>query len=142
MPGSVANAVVPTVSGNPLVFPRVTWRSLVELRAVPVRGNEYHDGDSSQRMNLANTARRSWKGVVRLAPTPMQAMIAFLKAHGTDPFYFYNPREPASGQLDGSNYDATGASLTGRYTVRYVGDIQETIYMPRAEVPIELLEIA
>lgn len=141
MPGSVGNAVVPVVGGNPIVLPKCTFRSFQENRVFPVRYVEYHDG-TTERLNLTNTSRRSWRLLVRLAPAAMVTMATFLKTHGTDPFYFYNPKEPASGQPEGSNYDPTGASSTGRYTVRLSGDLAETIYIPRTELPFELVEIA
>ena len=40
---------------------------------------------------------------------------------GLTPFAFYNPFEPAAGQPVGSNYDATGSSIQGRYTVVFRG---------------------
>jgi hypothetical protein len=140
MPGSVANAVVPTVSGHPLVFPQLTYRSFVETHTVAGRFIEYHDG-TTERMNLVSTARRSWKLGVRLAPAAMVTLMAFLRLHKTDPFYWYNPKENASGHLEGSNYDPTGASVVGRYTASLTGDFAETIYIPRTELSFGLVEV-
>jgi hypothetical protein len=141
MPGSVANASVSVMGGNPLVLPVSLCKSFTETREWVACVNEYHDG-SRQSMGLVSTSRRSWKIMKRLAPVALQALWDFWQAHPTDPFYFYNPKEPASGQPVGSNYDATGTSTQGRYTVVFRGDWQQTTYLPRAEVGLELIEVA
>lgn len=141
MPGSVANASVPTVSGHPLVFPQSLCRAFTEIRTFPARVNEYHDG-TTHRQALVSTSRRSWKLTERLTPAQIATLRTFMLTYPTTPFYFYDPKEPASGQMEGSNYDPTGASTTGRYTARLSGDLEETIYIPRAEVNVELVEVA
>jgi len=141
MPGSVANAVVPVVAGHPLVFPFGLCRVFTETLTYAARVNEYHDG-TTQRQALVSSSRRSWKLTRRLTPSLITTLRAFMLAHPTDAFYFYNPFEPGTGQLEGSNYDSTGASLTGRYTVRLSGDLAETINIARTEISVELVEIA
>jgi phage-related protein len=141
MPGSVANAVIPTVSGHPLVFPFALSTAFTETQSVAARVNEYHDG-TTQRMATVATVRRSWKLTERLTPAAMATLRAFMLAYPTTAFYFYNPKEPGTGQVEGSNYDATGSSPTGRYTVRLAGDLTEQSYIPRTDVGVDLVEIA
>lgn len=141
MPGAIASASVPVVSGNPIVFPQSLCKSFTEARTVDARFLEYHDG-TTERMALVATSRREWKLTKRLTPSALATLKAFWLAHTIDAFYFYNPNEPASGHLPGSNYDATGASLTGRYTVRFVSEWSEQIFIPRTEVDVQLIEVA
>lgn len=141
MPGSVASASIPVVSGNPIVLPFFLCKAFMESRSWEMRVNEYHDG-TTERMALVSTARRSWQLAARLAPSVLNALWAFWSSWPTAPFYFYDVKEPASGQPVGSNYDPSGASIQGRYMVRFAGDWAETIFIPRAEVAIQLVEVA
>jgi phage-related protein len=125
------------VAGHPLVFPAELSRAFTETRQFACRVNEYHDG-TTQRMALVSSSRRSWKCTRRLAPAEMAVLRAFLLAHPTDAFYFYSPKETSPL----FTADPTGAATSGRYKVRLNGDINETIYIPRAEVEIELVEVA
>lgn len=141
MPASIQNASVPVVGGNPIVLPFSLCKAFSEARAIDSRANEYHDG-TTERQALVSTSRRSWKLTQRLAPAAMATLKAFWQAHPIDPFYYYNPFEASTGQLEGSNYDPTGAATAGRYTVVFVGDWDETIYIPRAEASFGLIEVA
>ena len=141
MPGSVANAVIPTVSGHPLVFPFGLCRAFTETSAFAARVNEYHDR-TTQRVALVTTSRKSWRLVQRLTPTLMATLRTFILTYPTAAFYFYDLKQPDVGQLEGANYDPTGAALPGRYTVRLNGDLNETIYISRTEISVELVEVA
>lgn len=85
-----------------------------------LQSGNYHDG-TIQRSQLAQTSRRTFTQSKRLTSADLATLYAFWIAQcgGLIPFYFYNPEEPASGQQVGSNYDATGVSTQGRYTVRF-----------------------
>jgi hypothetical protein len=139
--GSILNAVVPVVGGYPLVLPRHLCRSFVESRMWVSLANEYHD-DSRQLSTYVATSHKSWKLSARLKPADLEAMWQFWKQHPHDAFYYYDPFEPANGQPVGSNYDVTGVSVVGRYTVVFRGDWQETSYMARTEVGLNLAEVA
>lgn len=142
MPGSVANAVVPTVAGNPLVFPRALCRAFTLAINWQVRSNEYHDG-TTQRQALVANDRRTWKLTQRLTPAQDATLRTFALTYPTDACYFYDPKDVAVGQIEGANYDATGASLQGRWkVVLSMSEYAETTYIPRAEVSIELREVA
>jgi hypothetical protein len=141
MPGNVANAVIPTVGGNPLVFPQMLCRAFNETRGWPARENEYHDG-TSHREALVSSARRTWKLTTRLSSADMVTLQSFVTTYGPAAFYFYNPKEPATGQPEGSNYDATGAGTQGRYKVRLAGDWNEQIEIARSNAALELVEVA
>lgn len=141
MPGSVLNAAVPTVGGFPIVLPFGLCKAFTCSRAWDVRANEYNDG-TPERSALVSNSRKSWKITRRLAPSPLAALKTFWQAHVIDPFYFYDPKEVASGALEGSNYDATGAATQGRYTVVFRGDWDEQVFIPRAEVSLWLVEVA
>lgn len=135
MPGSVSNAAPVGVLLEALCS------AFTERREWASRVNEYHDG-SRQSAALASTSRRSWSLKRRLSPALLVALWTFWLAHQRGAFYFYNPFEPASGHPVGSNYDSTGVSTQGRYTVRFNGDWSQTAYIARTDVGIELLEVA
>ena len=135
MPGSVSNAV-------PVgVLPRSLCTAFTEKREWASRVNEYHDG-SRQSAPLVSTSRRSWTIRKRLTPTVLQALWTFWTANQHTAFYFYNPKEPATGQSVGSNYDGTGISTQGRYTVRFNCDWNQSTYSARADCALELIEVA
>jgi len=61
---------------------------------------------------------------------------------GLAPFVFYNPEEPASWQPVGSNYDPTGNSTQGRYTVVFRGNWAQTTDLARTNVQgVELVDV-
>ena len=135
MPGSVNNAA-------PVgVLPQSLCAAFSEKREWASRVNEYHDG-ARQSSGMVSTSRRSWSLRKRLKPTVLQALWNFWTGNQHTAFYFYNPKEPASGQPVGSNYDATGVSTQGRYTVRFDGDWNQSTYIPRADCTLELIEVA
>lgn len=133
MPGSVANCVIPTVSGHPLVFPYMLCRSFTEVRTFAALVNEYHDG-TLHRTALVSAGRRTWKTAHRLTPAQMAALRTFMLAYPTTAFYFYNLVEGV--------YDATGALTAGRVKTRLAGDLSEEIFMPRTDIGVELVEVA
>ena len=146
MPGSVQNAV-------PVgVLPASLCTAFTEVREFEALQNQYHDG-TLETGQLAQTSRKTFKlsqrlSAVRPAPlvlSPLELLKAFWDAHdgGLIPFVYYNPFEPISGQPIGSNYDATGASTVGRYTVVFRGAWSQSSGLARTDVPnIELIEVA
>lgn len=135
MPGSVTNASPSSV------LPRSLCTGFVENRAWASRVNEYNDG-SRQSSALVATSRRAWTLRKRLTAAQVADLWAFWTAHQHTAFYFYNPFEPASGQLPGSNYDQSGASIVGRYTVRFDGEWNQTMTLGRTDCEINLIEVA
>lgn len=133
MPGSVANCVIPTVGGHPLVFPFALCRAFTAVRSFAAHVNEYHDG-TLHRLARVAAGRRSWKVMQRLTSAQVATLKSFMLTYPTTAFYFYDLIEGA--------YDATGALTTGRYKARLAGDLTETIYIPRAELGVELVEVA
>ena len=133
MPGSVANCVIPTVSGHPLVFPFVLCLAFQETRSYPALSNEYRDG-TLQSSALVAAPRRTWRQTQRLAATDAVALKTFMRSFPNTAFYMYNLIE--------GTYDATGAATTGRYKARLAGDLMEQIDIARANFPVELVEIA
>ncbi len=133
MPGSVQNAAPTTV------LPQSLCRAFSHARAYPIIENEYRNGES-QRSVLATTSRKKWTLRKRLAPTQLQALRNFYDArNGThEPFYFYDPYD-ASPRF---SYDPTGVATTGRYTVRFNSDWTQSVGPGRADVDIELIELA
>ena len=126
MPGTLAYAA-PTA-----VLPSNLCTSFVEPRAWPNVANDYADGNFQVRTDGANP-RHSWNLSQRIPYATWAALKAFYNSVHLGPFYFYpNP----------ANYDATGASTTGRYTVRFDGQFPSTYNMPRWDVSFSLLEIA
>ena len=56
----------------------------------------------------------------------------------TEPFYYYDPYETNPRFA----HDPTGASPYGRYTVRFASAWEQSVSFARADVEIELIEIA
>lgn len=135
MPGSVNNA---SPDG---VMPKSLCTAFTEKRNWESQSNEYHDG-SRQDKALVSTSRKAWNLKKRLTPTLLDALYTFWSEHQNSAFYFYNPFEFASGQLPGSNFDATGVSTTGRYLVRINSDYTEAVGIARADIGIDLIETA
>ena len=133
MPGSVLNAVPATV------LPQSLCRTFVHERAYPLIENEYKNGES-QRSVLATNSRRRWRLAQRLTPTALQTLRDFFDARNgsTEAFYFYDPYDTNPK----FSYDPTGVATTGRYTVRFNGDWQQSSGLGRSDVQIELLELA
>ncbi len=133
MPGSVANAVPATV------LPQTLCRAFVHEREYPVIDNEYRNGES-QRSAQAATSRKKWRLSKRLSPANLQALRNFYDArNGThEPFYFYDPYETNPK----FSWDPTGVETTGRHTVRFNMDWNQSAGPGRSDVEIELIELA
>lgn len=133
MPGSVANAAPATV------LPEGLCSAFEHSREWAVIDNEYQNGES-QRSYLSTTSRKKWSLSKWLTPTQLDTLRDFYEARdGTkEPFYFYDPYETSPK----FTYDATGATTTGRYTVRFNGEWSQSSNLARAEVQIELIELA
>ena len=132
MPGSVQNAAPATV------LPASLCRSFVHQRAYPLVENEYKNGES-QRVVLGTTSRKRWRLGKRLAPAQLQTLRNFWEARNgpLEAFYFYDPYETNPK----FSWDGTGATVTGRYIVRFNGDWQDSIGQGRSDVQIELVEV-
>ena len=133
MPGSVENAAPSTV------LPQSLCRAFTHERAYPLIENEYKNGES-QRSVLATNSRKRWRLTKRLTPAALQALRTFYDARNgtTEPFYFYDPHDTNPK----FSYDPTGQVTTGRYTVRFNSDWQQSSGPGRSDVEIELLELA
>ena len=133
MPGSVQNTVPLTV------LPQSLCRAFAHERAYPLVENKYRNGES-QRSVQAATSRKRWRLAKRLTPAPLQALRGFYEARKgpTEPFYFYDPYETSPK----FSYDPTGQALAGRYTVRFEGEWNQSVGLGRADVSIELIELA
>ena len=133
MPGSVQTAAPDAVMAQSLCTAFVEDSGFLQIE------NQYHDG-TVHRSRLAQTPRRSFKLGKRLTGPALAAMKTFWDAHRDVPFFFYDPRE---GTPVGSNYDASGNSTTGRYTVVFRGGWAQELTLGRVNVPqIELAEVA
>lgn len=103
-------------------MPASLCTAFTESREYAQLQNAYNDG-TIQRSQLAKTSRRTFKLAKRLSASALAALYSFWVAQngGLTPFVFYNPEEPAPGQAAGTNYDPTGNSTQGRYTVGFRG---------------------
>jgi hypothetical protein len=110
-----------------------------QTREIAVQGNEYRNGESQRALQVASS-RRKWALAVRLSGSALAALRSFYLARrgGTEPFYYYDPFAVVP---IGSNYDPTGASATGRVTVRFEGPWQQSMGMARTDVQIQLVEV-
>ncbi|MCC6394791.1 MAG: hypothetical protein IT167_29630 [Bryobacterales bacterium] len=133
MPGSVQNAAALTV------MPSSLSRAFAHERAYPVVESEYRNGES-QRSVQAATSRRRWRLAKRLAPAQLGTLREFYDARKgpTEPFYFYDPYETSPK----FSTDPTGQAIAGRYTVRFASEWNQSVDLGRADVNIELIELA
>ncbi|MBN1567936.1 MAG: hypothetical protein JXA73_08810 [Acidobacteria bacterium] len=131
MPGSVQNAAPTTV------LPWSLSKAFTHSREYIVKENEYPDG-TSQRGLLVSTSRKRWNTSRRLTASILASFRTFYLARKSwlEPFYFYDPWDANFA------YDPTGASSTGRYTVRFAGSWDQMVGMRRADCEIALIEIA
>lgn len=133
MPGSVQNAAPTTV------LPWSLCKTFVHRREFAVIVNEYKNGEF-QRSRQVETSRKSWQTERRLTPAVLAEFRAFYDARigQTDSFYFYEPSETNPK----FSYDPTGQALTGRHVVRFEGSWEQMVEIGRADVDIELIELA
>jgi phage-related protein len=133
MPGSVANAAPSTV------LPKFLCSAFQESREIALQANEYRNGES-QRALQVSSSRRQWSLNVRLASAEMDALRTFFLARrgSLEPFYFYDPFAVTP---VGSNWDGTGASATGRITVKFAGPWEQSMGIARTDVSIRLVEV-
>ena len=133
MPGSVLNAAPATVLQNSLC------RSFVHEREYPALENEYRNGESQRTVQAANSRKR-WRLAKRLTPAQLAALRDFYDARKgpIEPFYFYDPYETNPK----FSHDPTGQAVAGRYSVRFAGEWSQTVSLGRADVSIELIEVA
>lgn len=129
MPGSVAAAAPATV------FPNSLCSAFTHAPDWPFRqAGPYPDG-RSQISPQATVGRNAWSLTKRLTITQYRTLQTFFNARlgSVEPFYFY-PKNV--------NYDASGASTAGRYTVRFDGGLSRTFGIARQDVPVRLIEVA
>ncbi len=133
MPGSVQNAAPATV------LPWSLCRAFGHSREYTVIDNEYRNGES-QRSRLVETSRKRWTTARRLTPSLLDTFRGFFDARkgGHEPFYFYDPWDTSPK----FSYDPTGSSPVGRYTVRFDSVWSQTVGMGRADVQIDIIELA
>jgi phage-related protein len=133
MPGSVQNAAPLTV------MPASLSRSFAHDRAYPLVESEYRNGES-QRSVQATNSRKRWRLTKRLTAPQLASLLDFFDARKgpTEPFYFYDPYETNPK----FSTDPTGQAVAGRYTVRFVGDWNQSVDFSRADLSIELVELA
>jgi hypothetical protein len=129
MPGNVP------LANTTQVLPQTLCKEFSARRDYPVLVNAYPDG-TSHREILTTNSRKSWKTKRRLTAALVSALRAFYDGMGPGAFFFYDPMSI------GSNYDATGASLQGRYTVRFEGAFSQEMGQGLGEVSLELVELA
>ncbi len=133
MPGSVQNAAPLTV------LPASLSRAFVHQREYPALDNEYRNGES-QRSVEATDSRKRWRLAKRLTPAQLSALRDFFDARkgSTEPFYFYDPYATSPK----FSHDPTGQAVAGRYTVRFASPWEQSATLARADLSLELIELA
>jgi hypothetical protein len=130
MPGNIQNAAPSGIMPYALCMTFSESCEYVQLQA------RYHDG-ATERAQLAQTPRKTFKLAYRLISTSAAALKAFWDGQqgGLVPFLFYN--------LSEGPYDPAGNSTQGRYTVVFRGDWTQSTGVLRTDVPqIDLVEVA
>ena len=132
MPGSVY------LTSATAVLPESLSRIFTRSQDLAVHENDYPDG-ASQRERLVEAPRRRWSLSKYLTPAQLQELRNFYSARKgpTEPFYFYDPYATNPRYA----HDPTGASLYGRYIVRFEGQWRESTEQCRTNVQLELTEI-
>ena len=128
MPGTLAYAAPSAV------FPGGLYTALSLGDTWPNVQVAYPDGNQQARSDGANP-RHSWTIAQRRTYAQYTTLKNFWTSMrgGLTPFYFYpNPAQ----------YDATGVSTVGRYTVRFEGELAVTYDSPRWPVQLKLVEVA
>ena len=133
MPGLVQHAAPMTV------MPASLSRAFMHAREYPVLENEYRNGES-QRSVQATNSRKRWRLAKRLTPAQLAALRDFHDARKgpAEPFYFYDPYETSPK----FSHDPTGQAVAGRYTVRFASMWEQSATLSRADVAIEIVEVA
>lgn len=135
MPGAVAAAAPSTV------LPLILCQSFQQSRMVNTDQNQYPD--ASQQSNVfAVTSRKRWALTARLTGTALVALRTFYLARNgpQQEFWMYDLFE-AVPMADVANYDATGASINGRYTVRFEGKWTQALDLGRNQGQLGLIEV-
>lgn len=133
MPGNL-QAAVPTT-----VLPKGLCAAYEQTRLYEANVNEYPNGESQREVRV-NSARRRWEQTRKLKPAQLIELITFVadRKGATEPFYMYDPAE----STPYGNYDATGVSTNGRFTVRFDGAFSFTLQLGRGEATMTLVEVA
>ena len=133
MPGSVPNAAPTTV------LPWSLCKAFNHSREYILLENEYRNGES-QRSLLVQTSRKRWSTPRRLTPALLATFRDFYDARKGlhEPFYFYDPWDTNPK----FSYDPTGQATTGRYTVRFDGPWDQMAGLGRADVQVNLIQLA
>jgi len=137
VPGNIQNAAP---NG---VMPASLCTAFTELREYAQLQNQYHGG-TVQRLQLAQTSRRTFRLSKRLSASVFSALYNFWTTQngGLTPFAFYDPFDVAAGQQIGSNYDPTGNTTQGRVTVVFRGNWVQATDIARTSVQsLELVEV-
>lgn len=121
------------------VMPAGLCTVFVHQRDYPVLEAEYRNGES-QRSIQATHSRRRWRLSRRVTPAQLAVLRAFYEARKgpIEPFYFYDTWET----VPKFSHDPTGQAIAGRYKVRFAGSWQQSVELSRADVAIELVEVA
>lgn len=98
--------------------------------------NDYPDGNA-QRSALTTSQRRRWTIGVRLSASALATLRAFFDAHAHEPFLFYDFSDWPM-----FTYDATGATVKGRYSVRFEGGWRQSSGIAMTEADFALVEVA
>lgn len=129
MPGVVS------VANPTTVLPYALSASYVESRSSRTRvSGPYGDG-RDQRASLVNVSRKVWNISRRTTYSEWIAIRDFYLARRgpLEPFYFY----PLAAE-----HDPTGASTTGRYIVRFAGEVTSEYGLGRISSRFDLIEVA
>ncbi len=135
MPGSVSNAAATSV------MPKVLCSAFRRSQDWAVAQISYRNGEIESRARVTNE-RRTWELAPMLTAAQLSTLKAFLDGVKHGAFYFYDLYFPVTNQPIGSNYDASGASTTGRFTVRVQGGFQQQMNTGRFSASLILVEVS
>lgn len=113
-------------------MPETLSVAFTEVREYLGIANGLPDGNSTRFATTTNS-RKYFQREVGIDSVAADLLRAFFDANHSRAFYFYFFAE--------GNFDATGASATGRYAVRFDGGIERTVAMGRQAFRYRLAEV-
>lgn len=128
-------------------MPKVNYTSFSESMSYPMLTQEYHDATVERSLitDTVNTPRalKTFKLVSRFTAADALAFRTFFEAHrNAIPFFWYNPFEAAPGTKIGSNWDPTGNTFEGLYTVKFTSSWNEATGVVFTDISFDLQEVA
>ena len=118
------------------VMPAGLMQAFSFERRYEVQIAQYEDGRSTRR-TFATMPRAYASLERRLTSGEWAQLLAFFRAHPTQPFYFYNLKET----VPVGSWDPTGSNPTGRYVMVFDAAWNDELTLSRTILRVQLREV-